>query len=575
MRSGGEQLGLVGRGEDVHLGGGRCDGVVMVDRVPEIEEIDSRETLVAYLKTRPVEEAQVFAFRVAVRVAPLLEELLGSQASFQQKAKSTICVFRCIFVSWTAGNFPAYESHDGAYAAGLHAALYSDTNTNVSVVTSAAAWSAYAVCSRADFAATEATNIASYMDVAAGVDFWALIRSDLLHLQHGGASSTLQSSLWEDQELLVSFGLHEERFRRGLHDLGAHWQPVWDFYSAIRAGKQPFAHLGERLEKVVVGIATENEDFWSRDSDTVMQEISERLRVDIAKPLATTPPTPSEPEPGPGPGPQYDIIDGKLGIVSSPPLSKEVNAQSRLFERLKRDVERLVSAAHKIDNSHPNLAFSIREYAELLDTSLEALDVTGVWAVGGSLAGFAQSFREQNRNRTLTEPLEPEVDGLLQSVIRQHGAFIMGFEEGRDLVDRADRFALDSDKLRGLEESGNPLIAELASNADLVNDDARAVHRSVNDYVQEFGWATGRVGYASYLVVRNAVRAIIRGLAFWGFKDAVEGVRDVSGFPSSTTAISFLCYFASPLLAFFANFPEMQAYVQWALHIARQVYESD
>jgi hypothetical protein len=539
----------------------------MVERVLTIEEIDSVERLGTYLRTRPVEEAQVFAFRSAVRVAPLLVELLGSQASFLQKAEPTICVFRCIFVSWTAGNFPAYESHDVAYAAGLRAALYSDTNTNVSVVTSAAAWSAYAVCSRADFAATEAMNIVTYVDVTAGADFWAPIRSDLLHLQHAGASSTFQSSLWEDHELPVRFGLHEEPFRRGLSDLGAHWQPVWDFYFAIRAGKQPFAHLGGRLEEVIVGIATESDEFWNRDPNTVMQEIFERLRGEIVKP-ATIPP-----EPEPGPGPQYDILEGKLGIVASPPVSNEINTQARLFERLRRDVDRLVSAAHKIDNSHPHLAFSIREYAELMGTSLAELDVTSVWSIGASLSGFAQSFREQNRNRTLAEPLEPEVDGLLQSVIRQHGAFIMGFEEGRDLVDRADRFALDADKLSGLEASGNPLIAELASNGDLVNDAARAVHKSISDGAHEFGWKTARVGYAAYLVIRNAVlRTIKVTIAIGALGSGITFLSAMSGDPNMEflrASIPFLQANAQDLLAFFSHSPEMLAYIQWALHIIR------
>ncbi|MVA34035.1 hypothetical protein [Agrobacterium vitis] len=558
-------------------------GVVMAEQVPTIDEIDSAEKLGAYLRTRPVEEAQLLALRLAVRVMPVVSQFLSKPFAFQMKSGLIGAIFRCTLISWAAGNFPAHEtpgmiaSLASAGSAAAFAAAGLSFSASASAFASFAA-SASASAARATFVLSSDSAIGFASAVASAVasasdEIWLVIRSDLRRMAQLGVPPVLRSGLWEDQQLPGRIGADEKDFRRALLTLGDHWLPVWDFYFAVRNGEAPYAHLKDRQEEVLVGIATENEEFWNRDPDVVMKEIAARLWAAESVPYQNVPQKPPEPELGPGP--HYDIIDGKLGIVASPPHSDEVNPQTKLFERLRRDIDRLVSAAHKIDNSHPNLAFSIREYAALLDTSLDALDVTGVWVVGGSLAGFAQSFREQNRNRTLAEPLEPEVDGLLQSVIRQHGAFIMGFEEGRDLVDRADRFALDPEKFNGLEESGNPLIAELASNADLVNDDARAVHRSVNGYLQEFGWTTGRVGYAAYLLVRNAVRAVIRGLAFYGFKDAVEDVRDQSGFPSSTAAISFLYYFASPLLVFFANFPEMHAYVQWALYITRQVYESD
>lgn len=558
-------------------------GVVMAEQVPTIDEIDSAEKLGAYLRTRPVEEAQLLALRLAVRVMPVVSQFLSKPFAFQMKSGLIGAIFRCTLISWAAGNFPAHEtpgmiaSLASAGSAAAFAAAGLSFSASASAFASFAA-SASASAARATFVLSSDSAIGFASAVASAVasasdEIWLVIRSDLRRMAQLGVPPVLRSGLWEDQQLPGRIGADEKDFRRALLTLGDHWLPVWDFYFAVRNGEAPYAHLKDRQEEVLVGIATENEEFWNRDPDVVMKEIAARLWAAESVPYQNVPQ--KSPEPELGPGPHYDIIDGKLGIVASPPHSDEVNPQTKLFERLRRDIDRLVSAAHKIDNSHPNLAFSIREYAALLDTSLDALDVTGVWVVGGSLAGFAQSFREQNRNRTLAEPLEPEVDGLLQSVIRQHGAFIMGFEEGRDLVDRADRFALDPEKFNGLEESGNPLIAELASNADLVNDDARAVHRSVNGYLQEFGWTTGRVGYAAYLLVRNAVRAVIRGLAFYGFKDAVEDVRDQSGFPSSTAAISFLYYFASPLLVFFANFPEMHAYVQWALYITRQVYESD
>ncbi|MBB4006258.1 hypothetical protein [Allorhizobium taibaishanense] len=551
----------------------------MADRAPTIDEIDNVDKLEAYLRTRPVEEAQVIAFRSALRIMPFLAQAAFLRNDIHLAGRLRVSAFRALFLCWAdlryrneiadlqlnidAAAVAADSSDVAAHNASVHTAA-------LTLIDSAR------VSARAAASATYRLNIDSIHQakrVLIGTIYavgerpivWHLVRHDLSIIANAGAYSLLQSPLWPGGEVPEKVKQADAAFWKDISSLGVEWTPIWDWYSHVKSGMLPFENLRGIFENVVTGLGQEGNEFWDRNPEVVMKDIFERLTLLPRQP----------PEPEPGPGPQYDIIDGKLSIVASAPLEDEITPQLRLFERLQRDVERLVNAADRIDNSHPNLAFSIREYGTLLDTSLAELDVTGVWSVGSSLAGFAQSFREQNRNRTLAEPLEPEVDGLLQSVIRQHGAFIMGFEEGRDLVDRADRFALDTETTRGLEESGNPLIAELASNADLVHDDTRAVHRSVNNYVQEFGWASGRVGYAAYLLVRNAVRVVIRWAVFYGFKDAVEGVSAASGFPSLKAAISFIYNFASPLLVFFASSPEMLAYVQWAFYITQQVFKSD
>ncbi|TWD54433.1 hypothetical protein FB480_103344 [Agrobacterium vitis] len=545
-----------------------------MDQLLTIEEIDSKETLEVYLRSRPVEEARVIALRCALRVIPLQEAALRSNGvAHQVKLQSITAIFRACFISWAKLSYPTVEIQYADRAAATAGAAASATYAPAAICAAYATAAAAVATTYAEVAADAAAFAAAAFAAVDGSNavIWLMVRDDLLFVQNSGPSHGLGGAIWGIGRKLDSIKDAEEQFETQLGNLGDQWSVIWDFYVSVRDGTLPFPHLGARHEEVIVGVATEEEAFWDRDPDDVMMEIAERLLDGIEEPSVITPPTPPEPEPGSGP--QYDILEGKLGIVTSQPAANEVDKQARLFERLRRNVDRLVSAAHKIDNSHPNLAFSIREYAELMDTSLAELDVTGVWSVGSSLAGFAQSFREQNRNRTLAEPLEPEVDGLLQSVIRQHGAFIIGFEEGRDLVDRADRFALDADKLSGLEESGNPLIAELASNADLVNVGTRAVHKSISDGVHEFGWKTARVGYAAYLVIRNVVlRTIKVTVAIGALGSGITFLSAMSGDPNMEflrASIPFLQANAQDLLAFFSHSPEMLAYVQWALHVIR------
>ncbi|VVT04761.1 hypothetical protein HOE425_320228 [Hoeflea sp. EC-HK425] len=291
-------------------------------------------------------------------------------------------------------------------------------------------------------------------------------------------------------------------------------------------------------------------------------------------PSETQPPTPE-----PGPGPQYGLVGGRLAALASPPSDDETTAQERLITRLKRDVNVLNDLAKPIGNSHPHLAGAIREYGDLLSANIDEMDVTGLWSVGSSLAGYAQAFRDQNISRTLSEPLEPQLEGLLQSVVRQHGALILGFKEGRDLVNRADEFALDRNRLAEIEQPGNALLDELSVNADLVDDTTRALHTPVRDYLHDVGWMANRAGYSGYLIIRNSIRAIIhltigKEPTVTAILSTVAGVSVMAGDPNMEffrAALPFLRDNAAQLAAFFNHSPEMKAYVEWALKIVGEV----
>lgn len=281
------------------------------------------------------------------------------------------------------------------------------------------------------------------------------------------------------------------------------------------------------------------------------------------------------PEPPPGPGPQYGLRGGKLAETLSPPNEHEAEKQAALHQRLRSAAAALAGALGPSSNRYPALASAAHEYAQLLAVITKEIDVTGVWSVGGALANFATSYQQQNIARTLAEPLEPQIEAQLLSVVRQHGAFILGFEEGRQLVELADEFALDIARLREIENPGSALLNELTENRELVEDRTRELHRPVRDGVFEFGWTTSRASYAAYVIVRNSVHAMIK----YAVSDKpdmakVGGAIGLLAAASGRTnpefvqaAIPVLQRYATELMAFFNNFPEMRAYVDWALHI--------
>ncbi|MVA81175.1 TIR domain-containing protein [Agrobacterium vitis] len=260
----------------------------MADQVPTIDEIDSAEKLGAYLRIRPVEEAQLLALRLAVRVMPVVTQFLSKPFAFQMKSGLIGAIFRCTLISWAAGNFPAHEtpgmiaSLASAGSAAAFAAAGLSFSASASAFASFAA-SASASAARATFVLSSDSAIGFASAVASAVasasdEIWLVIRSDLRRMAQLGVPPVLRSGLWEDQQLPGRIGADEKDFRRALLTLGDHWLPVWDFYFAVRNGEAPYAHLKDRQEEVLVGIATENEEFWNRDPDEVMKEVSERLK---------------------------------------------------------------------------------------------------------------------------------------------------------------------------------------------------------------------------------------------------------------------------------------------------------
>jgi hypothetical protein len=163
----------------------------------------------------------------------------------------------------------------------------------------------------------------------------------------------------------------------------------------------------------------------------------------------------------------------------------------------------------------------------------------------------------------------------LASVTRQHAAFIMGFREGRDLVDRADQFFLQTDLIAEIEAPGRDLLQELATNDRLIEEATRGLHEAVRDALHVAGWTVGRTTYSAYLMIRNAFREIIRvcvgsNASVAVILGAAVDASAVLGDPQLTfiqSAYPVLQQYLSQLLAFFSHAPDFRAYVEWAMEL--------
>lgn len=272
------------------------------------------------------------------------------------------------------------------------------------------------------------------------------------------------------------------------------------------------------------------------------------------------------------PGPDYAPVDGKLRFSAHTPTAKEADSQQRLHDRLVSKTKQLLATLSHAGNQYAELVRAVEEYLEVVTGPLDVLDVTGLWSVGGSLHSLMTAYKNQDA-LTLAPPLEPQMAAGLASLVRDHGAFILGFEEGRILIDRADQFLLEADIVSEMEYSAKELLHELATNADLVEEHTRKIHITVEDALQKADWGASRVTYTAYAIVRNAFRAIVRHSVGREFNlstvgGAVGFLGLAAGDPSlefMRVAIPVLLQHSSQLLSFCAHSPELRSYVEWAL----------
>jgi hypothetical protein len=537
----------------------------------------SGEAATVWLARQSDDVAVVFAARAALRVLPTIT-FSNWPGTRRETTRDTMLrvllrVFRAVATAWAVA---AYPSHRTILNDAARSALSGLGDIKAPFAIRAAAYASATATGEADAVSRASTVIGCALDAAASRGFEAFkllleaLAADASLLDQRFSTVTLANSqLWPRQiPDWVRASWDELRFT--LIDADENWEVWIDWYEERLAGE----NKSPDVEIARVGI---DDSIWRQEPSAVnayIRRVLEEYGIFYDK-LADEPQNTPDTEPSSGPGPQYRPRGGKLSEVASVPSDGEAAQQLGLHRLVQRDAKALAESLQRAANRYPELAIAAGEYSSLLGVEIIDVDVTAIWSVGGSLASFAQSYREQNAARTLAEPLEPQLDALLQSVVRQHGAFIMGFQEGRDLVNRADEFILDAATLRQIEEPGTALLNELTNNRDLVDDRTRGLHRPIRDSAAEFGWTTSRVGYSAYLIVRNGVRAMVKytvgenpnATAIFGL---IAATSVIAGDPNAEfvrAAVPVLQQFASQLLAFFNNSPEMRGYVGWALRI--------
>ncbi|WP_165218583.1 toll/interleukin-1 receptor domain-containing protein [Affinirhizobium pseudoryzae] len=249
----------------------------MAEMLLGVADIASRETLEAYLRTRPISEAQVLALRSALRVMPLIA--LNRLPDRRHTQELMLAVFRTLFFSWAARNDSAHEEKLASVAASFAAKATSSSVSAAAAIAAAAEAARAAVGPGAFAAAARAVDLAATAaDLAAGANgaVGRATRTDLENMRENSVPACIATPLWPNGGAPIELSEWDVAFSAVLDDFGSHWGLVADFYYALHEGQASLATLWS--EAGTAAVAEEVEAFWRQDPDAVMRDLGWRLK---------------------------------------------------------------------------------------------------------------------------------------------------------------------------------------------------------------------------------------------------------------------------------------------------------
>ncbi len=453
------------------------------------------------------------AVRAALRVLPIVFQAQGIGYAGDQLPHIALSVFRAISIAWDRARYSLRSKEFAAAAAqaSLAASVASEvasegfayrgrTAPRPALAASKAALSAaYALDTSANSTVDVAADAAFAADAVAA--FWSAISIDTTRVDEGVMPSVVASSpLWPNSPSRFPYGVPEllwslwQDMKATLHAANQGWD-VWTIWYEDRLEGRI------RDEERELAYVLIEDDLWKQGPAIVNAEI--KRRIDELERAAPVPPEPSSEL-----GPVLQVTERGLEIISQPSEGDfDEELQIALHDRLRRVLPALTDATHKVANAHPVLDHVVSEYSDLASQPFDQLDLASLWAVGTGLLAFRAAFTNQ-ASGMMTEPLEPGHLALLQQAAEIHGAFILGFPQGRELTDRADHARLSPEIIAQIEPPARLILEKLARASDFVEARTRKFIAVVDETLFIHGWETARTGHAAYAVTRNSLIAL-------------------------------------------------------------------
>ena len=303
--------------------------------------------------------------------------------------------------------------------------------------------------------------------------------------------------------------------------------------------------------------------------DQLSQLASERRIRRVSKSLYAAAVVPAPQALEQGKGITFASRNGELTRIAHMPSASEAHGeqQKKLFERLKIRSETLRTSFENARARYPILTDTVEDYcASIAIGELGSLDVDEVWINGTGLISQARAFAAIDPAKQVTEPLEPQLQALLGEVARLHGAFIMGFETGRELAEKSQIPLLTEDEFRALLQNERDIVRWLLESEEYkLADGARATLESLDRILLQTSESAEQLAVIGYPLIRNLLIFTAKGLEF---VEKIAGRLSLMSIPVDLAVVGSMAFLREnigPILAFANNVPELRSYIEYHL----------
>lgn len=239
----------------------------------DIEDIDSLEKLIVFLKDQPIELVQIVASRNALRVFPLIQSTF--EVGYEDDFSLMLTLCRASLISWAASKILSQDFADTASVNDL-------IGDEVDEIVDAAVCAAAVVLIKDDSldfavkAIDAAVESAFYRDDSHEI-LWNFLRKDLLFYQKAAKrisfSNLIDKQLWNDNSFVFSdywkvLGIY-------LLEDDKNWQVWTDWYEHVLHGaNSPKRGVAALSDEKLIELAQKPNEFWERKPEVVNAEIA-------------------------------------------------------------------------------------------------------------------------------------------------------------------------------------------------------------------------------------------------------------------------------------------------------------
>jgi hypothetical protein len=357
---------------------------------------------------------------------------------------------------------------------------------------------------------------------------------DFLAVENGEDSIALSNSpLWPSGYFSKNFEENWNYLKNGLISINSDWNVWISWYEDRLYGRKESLSLAKKRVNLY-------DRLWEQGPRVVNSElakISERASIE-----------PDEPKPEPGQ--LADVVGGKLILQRTSTSKKESldPLQQNLHKITARRAAELLDLLEAKRNSYPEIYNSVKKYASAVSFPIGELDVALVWSTGNAITDLVAAYSEQKIDETNSVPLEPGLRGQLNTFVGEYSGFILGFELGRLLTDRADRMRSSGELVETQKQPTINMLAVFLKQRDIVSAETRDFVEFTQETLIRGGWDTGRLAYNGYSLVKTLLIGAGRFLKKIQVKLLDEAKNSPVGFTGGMLAIGTAIYASNQVL---------------------------